>query len=438
MADIVLKNKKGEDVVYYGVTTVSFNTTDEDKLAVYTEGEAEEKSVELDFSSGDMEIVPGAGKVITKVHIACPENLVPENIKDGVVVAGIPGGMMGSDQLPQLNAVSISRNSNIVTITNPSTNGNFVEGYKVYNHGKLVLRLDNVSSFGVELLNDGAGEYSVTVAPVNDKFVDGEQSGAVTATMRGITEAFTNLGSETVEKVTLDGLGWSTVIVPDDGYYLPEDITVTQDGEAKAFTYDSYTGELTIENITGEIVVTAVAFEAPKLRRSALEVNDQSLTVTLPKYSDWTNIYADDELIDSLYHPTTFWLEDVEGAEYGFALNGSGYWQSGNKAVASSYAIAKILIHAVVDTTVTLSYISYGESANDYGIISELDTMLALSNEADTEGVKQSCKGASSSSVKTLTYDVAAGEHFICVKYIKDSATNSYNDTLQVKVSATN
>lgn len=50
-----------------------------------------ETEVTLDFSEGDMEVVPDAGKLFSKVSIPVPENLIPENIAKDVIVAGITG-----------------------------------------------------------------------------------------------------------------------------------------------------------------------------------------------------------------------------------------------------------------------------------------------------------------------------------------------------------
>ena len=56
----------------------------------------ETKEVLLDFSGGDMEVVPTTGNVISKVTIPQPENLLPENIAEGVNVAGIVGVLAAS------------------------------------------------------------------------------------------------------------------------------------------------------------------------------------------------------------------------------------------------------------------------------------------------------------------------------------------------------
>lgn len=58
-------------------------------------GDSEEKTVELDFAEGDMTVIPSDGKLLEKVDIPKPVALVPENIKNGEVVAGITGTFGG-------------------------------------------------------------------------------------------------------------------------------------------------------------------------------------------------------------------------------------------------------------------------------------------------------------------------------------------------------
>lgn len=62
------------------------------------EGEApetEEKTVAADFSGGDMVLEPSDGKVLSKATVTRPETLVPENIAEGVDIAGIIGTFVG-------------------------------------------------------------------------------------------------------------------------------------------------------------------------------------------------------------------------------------------------------------------------------------------------------------------------------------------------------
>ena len=51
----------------------------------------EEKTVELDLAGGNQVLTPTAGKNFSKVTITKPVELLPENIKKGVTIAGVVG-----------------------------------------------------------------------------------------------------------------------------------------------------------------------------------------------------------------------------------------------------------------------------------------------------------------------------------------------------------
>ena len=123
---------------------------------------------------------------------------------------------------------------------------------------------------------------------------------------------------------------------------------------------------------------------------------------------------------------------------YGFALNSNNYYESNNKAHASSAAVCRVDIYVPVSATVTFSLINYAESTYDYGLLSNIDTTLNTNASADTSNVYWNGKNNNSSSVQTVTYsNVTAGEHYIYVKYFKDSYTDSNNDSLQFKIAIT-
>ena len=76
---------------------VSTEQLSEHTVAIYKGGSGVatvETSVELDFSNGDMEISAGEGKAFSKVDIPKPENLVAENIANGINIAGIIGKLV--------------------------------------------------------------------------------------------------------------------------------------------------------------------------------------------------------------------------------------------------------------------------------------------------------------------------------------------------------
>lgn len=117
MADIVLRDRSGNPLDYSGINKLKVKRADGETQAYaaydpdtlipenLAEGvvvggvtgtlstpESEEKTVELDFSSGDdMTVEPTAGNLLSKVTLTKPETLLPENIAEGIDIAGILG-----------------------------------------------------------------------------------------------------------------------------------------------------------------------------------------------------------------------------------------------------------------------------------------------------------------------------------------------------------
>ena len=95
------------------------------------------------------------------------------------------------------------------------------------------------------------------------------------------------------------------------------------------------------------------------------------------------------------------------------------------------------------DCLVTIQYINYAEEDYDYGMFGNLDTVVATdgltassggSSPSDSLSHYKIAKCSNSTSTQTVTYEVPAGEHFIDVKYGKDDASDSGNDSLQWKI----
>lgn len=129
-------------------------------------------------------------------------------------------------------------------------------------------------------------------------------------------------------------------------------------------------------------------------------------------------------------------VEAVDGASYGFALDGD-YYVSQNKGIHSSAALCKVVVTSAKGCTATFNCINYAEGAWDFGILSVLDKTLATSAYADTGNVQKSFKGSSMSTVQKVEYTVPAGEHFVYVKFYKDGGGSQNNDTLQFNVTLT-
>lgn len=129
-------------------------------------------------------------------------------------------------------------------------------------------------------------------------------------------------------------------------------------------------------------------------------------------------------------------VETAPGATYGFEWDDSlGYYESKNKGVANSAAVAKVTLNLRKAATVNVECINYAESNYDFGILSNLGTTLATTSTADTSNVKQSFKGLSQAAAQTINYgSLAAGTYTFYVKFRKDSSVNNNNDSLRFKV----
>ena len=128
-------------------------------------------------------------------------------------------------------------------------------------------------------------------------------------------------------------------------------------------------------------------------------------------------------------------VEKPSDATYGFSLNTNNYYESTNKGVNSSYAMAKLNFTTDGSYKLYLDCINYAEKNYDFGILSELDKTLQMSDNVDSTNVKKNFKGSSSPNVQTVDYgQIANGSHYIYIKFRKDSSTSSNNDSLQFKV----
>ena len=58
---------------------------------------------------------------------------------------------------------------------------------------------------------------------------------------------------------------------------------------------------------------------------------------------------------------------------YGFALNGSGYYESQNKGVDKTCAVCRVSFNLPVSANITFQYINYAEAAYDFGVFGNVD-----------------------------------------------------------------
>ena len=140
-------------------------------------------------------------------------------------------------------------------------------------------------------------------------------------------------------------------------------------------------------------------------------------------------------------------INTASGASYGFNLNSStGYYVSQNTGIDKSAAVARVLFNLPVRCLVTINFINYAEASYDFGVFGNIDTSLNTNYYAAGRGgatitdtsYKLACNNSSynTSSVQSLTYEIESGEHYIDIKYSKDDATGSNNDSLQWKITS--
>lgn len=207
------------------------------------------------------------------------------------------------------------------------------------------------------------------------------------------------------------------------------------------YTYNETTYTITVSNSTSASVTPTTQDVVQGQNAEVRSDTISDLTIT-DNGSDVTSLFAATQDVGASYS-----VETASGASYGFQLNSSNYYQSQNKGVSKSAAVCIVNIHTPVEATITFSYINYAEATYDFGVFGNIDT--ALSNNyyaAGSNGAtitdnsyRLACNTSAhnTSSVQTLSYTVAAGDHQIYVKYSKDDASDANNDTLQFKVAIT-
>lgn len=144
-------------------------------------------------------------------------------------------------------------------------------------------------------------------------------------------------------------------------------------------------------------------------------------------WADLINVISSPKFI---YKEEKWYVENVSGAQYNFISISDGWYESNNKGKNNSYALCKLVISNPLGKNVILSYINSGEENYDYGIVSNLNETLSLSNNEDSDYLF--IGEESSTSVKEEPLGRIDGYYYI--KYIKDSSANQGNDSFRFKI----
>lgn len=97
--------------------------------------ESEEKTVDPDFSSGDIMVEPSDGKLISKATIIKPDTLIPENIVKDVIIAGVTGthkcaggGIVDVETEAKMDAILVAENIGKYYRYIGGTTDNYIQG----------------------------------------------------------------------------------------------------------------------------------------------------------------------------------------------------------------------------------------------------------------------------------------------------------------------
>lgn len=152
-----------------------------------TGGDLSEATVTLNLASGDQSVSAPTGTGYSKITILKPATLLPANIADGVEIAGVMGTANVDGTKARLNTPTISWNGSSTTlaIINPSTNGNFADGYYIYKDGvkadTITANLGQGANYGYNIgwIGDNVTAVLTATTWAND-MVESDKSASIT------------------------------------------------------------------------------------------------------------------------------------------------------------------------------------------------------------------------------------------------------------------
>jgi len=444
--NIKLKNKNGEDVVYIGISTVSFDGEDGTKKQ-FSLGNLTEGTIVLNFANGNQEVIVPDDELYEKVVILKPETFKAENIAQGVVIAGVEGTFEGAREMPTLNVPSISRSSDTITITNPSTNGNFNKGFNVYSGGELAF-YQTGTTFSLIGKFEAENDYSIQATCINPLMNESGKSGSIVFSIYSINKVFGEYISTTDTSTKIsNGLKYKIYLKSDFGYWLPEIIKVykkmngTDEYElTDEFFYSMYTGEVSFDSIDSNVKIEVIADEEPHLKRPKIRIieGEFKLKTSFPIYSQKLLFYDNEELFHEEVkqeEPIAVMVESL-GTTYIFIQDSDGYYKPTNTGVNSSFAIARIqIINTEGPKTIKLLWLQSTESGYDFGLVGKMDVALSQSTTVDSDVILN----AQSQTVTTpieLLLEAPTGIHFYDVKYRKDGSGHTGWDMFEFQIDA--
>lgn len=115
---IILKDRNGQDTEYAEVQKIKVNMADGTSTLWINEATIPtqvEKEVQLDLSSGNQTVTPGFREVFSSVVIQKPTTLLPENIKNGINIAGVQGEFDNPEEISTEITPNFAQGNVVVT-----------------------------------------------------------------------------------------------------------------------------------------------------------------------------------------------------------------------------------------------------------------------------------------------------------------------------------
>jgi hypothetical protein len=110
--------------------------------------------------------------------------------------------------------------------------------------------------------------------------------------------------------------------------------------------------------------------------------SDNTITLTIT-YTDGSSYSIDFNISISTTLPEPYYSVENISMPYGFQLNSNNYYESNNKGIENSFAVAKVTFNSS-GTKLCVDCINYAESNFDFGLLSNIDSPLSLNNTIDS------------------------------------------------------
>ena len=348
-------------------------------------------------------------------------------------------------------ATSVDPDTNTV-ISRPTTSGDgFARSVKKVNFGKLTA---GTHTFDVKFIKDSSGAVGADSMVFKVTFVDSVpsilNSSCTYSSVSGASYGFTHssgwyysnnrgiANSAAVGKLTIVANGVDHIYID-------------------AFQSSQSSVDFGLLSTSGKTLSTTNTIDTSNILKSYQNISDTRTTTDLGVLSAGTYTYyikyrkdASGDYFDDCiqfrvrtetasaqtpgYKYDSVTVEPVSGSTYTFELNSDGYYESNNKGVNSSYALAKVTVISRSSRYIVLDCINYAETSYDYGILSTLGNTLSASTTADTANVQQSFEAINQGSVYRVSYGKKSGKMTFYAKFIKDISQAHNNDSLQFKV----